>query len=79
MNSPELAWQLFNQALSVDKGNVDMRVRLAAALARAGKFREALQYISHALEIDPNDKNSLELGRHIVKALEKQGTVAAND
>jgi tetratricopeptide (TPR) repeat protein len=54
-------------------------VRLAAALARAGKFREALQYISQALEIDPNDKNSLELGRHIVKALEKQGTVAAND
>lgn len=79
MNSPELAWQLFNQALNVDKGNVDMRVRLAAALARAGKYKEALQYISQALEIDPNDKNSLELGRHIVKALEKSGTVAAND
>jgi hypothetical protein len=75
----EIAWQLFNKALSIDKQNIDMRIRLAAALARAGKLKEALQYISQALEIDPNDKNSLELGRHIVKALEKQRTVAAND
>ncbi len=79
ISNPEIAWQMFNKALSIDKENIDMRIRLAAALARSGKLKEALQYISQALEIDPNDKNSLELGRHIVKALEKQKAVAAND
>lgn len=79
VKSPETAWQLFNKALSIDKENIDMRIHLAAALARAGKLKEALQYISQALEIDPNDKNSLELGRHIVRAIEKQQPVAANE
>ena len=79
INTPETAWLLFNKALSIDKDNIDMRIRLAAALARAGKLKEALQYISQALEIDPNDKNSLELGRHIVKAIEKRQAVAANE
>jgi hypothetical protein len=79
LGQPEIAWQLFNKALTADRGNIDMRIRLAAALARAGKLKEALQYISQALEIDPNDKNSLELGRHIVKALERQRPVASHD
>jgi len=30
-NTPEIAWQLFNKALVIDKENIDMRIRLAAA------------------------------------------------
>ncbi len=79
INQPEIAWKLFNRALNVDKENVDMRIRLASALARGGKYKEALQYISQALEIDPNNKVSLELGHRIVQAIEKKGPVAVND
>jgi tetratricopeptide (TPR) repeat protein len=79
INQPEIAWKLFNRALDVDKTNLEMRVRLASALAKGGKYKEALQYISQALEIDPNDKVSLELGHRIVQAIEKSGLVAANE
>ncbi|SYZ74170.1 membrane hypothetical protein [Candidatus Zixiibacteriota bacterium] len=79
VNRPEIAWKLFNRALDVDKENVDMRIRLASALAKGGKYKEALQYISQALEIDPNNKVSLELGHRIVQAIEKKGPVAVND
>lgn len=75
----EVAWKLFNHALNIDRESIDMRVRLAVGLAKAGRLKEALKFISDALEIDPNDKNSLELGRSIVKAIEKQGAVATND
>jgi hypothetical protein len=79
VGASELAWKSFNKALDIDKENIDMRVRLASALARSGKIREALQYVSQALELDPNDPNSIQLGKQLLKVMEKKGTVAANE
>ena len=72
-------WSPKNENLNIDKENIDMRVRLASALARSGKVREALQYVSQALELDPNDPNSLQLGKQLLKVMEKKGAVAANE
>nr|MBN2278407.1 DUF2723 domain-containing protein [candidate division Zixibacteria bacterium] len=74
--SGDYAWALFNTALDIDKENIDMRIRLASALAMAGRYSEALKYVSAALEIDSQDPASLELGRKIVEALNKQKAVA---
>ena len=72
----QTAWQLFDAALAIDKENIDMRIRLASALARAKLYTEALKYVHQALEIDSQDPNALKLGQHIVQALERQKAVA---
>jgi tetratricopeptide (TPR) repeat protein len=79
VGAAELAWQSFNKALNIDNENIDMRLRLASALARSGKIKEALQYVAQALELDPNDPNSLQLGKQLLKVMEKKGMVADNE
>jgi len=79
MGNGEHAWQLFNAALTIDCDNVDMRVRLAAALGRAGRYREALKFVSEALEIDPYDPHALKLGHSIARKVNEQQEVVADD
>ncbi|MBN2227331.1 MAG: DUF2723 domain-containing protein [candidate division Zixibacteria bacterium] len=67
MGNHDHAWQLFTTALTIDRDNVDMRIRLASNLDRAGRYREALKFISEALEIDPYDPYALKLGQAIAR------------
>jgi hypothetical protein len=73
----DIAWQLFNKALAVDASSIDMRIRLASALAKAGRYTEALKFVAQALDIDSQDQTSLELGQKIVEAIEKQKAIAS--
>ncbi|MCX6827405.1 MAG: DUF2723 domain-containing protein [candidate division Zixibacteria bacterium] len=79
INNPEAAWQLFNRALAIDVENIEMRYLLAVGLAHAGRFKEALQFVSTALEIVPADQKILKLGRHIIKEQEKLGVTTADN
>ncbi len=76
---PREAWELFNVALDTDKNNVDMRVRLAVALANAGRYQEALRYISQALDIDPRNTNALKLGHALARKLNPEQMAESND
>jgi len=73
------SWQLFKQALAIDRESIDLRLHLATALANAKRFKEALKYLSDALEIDSQDPNCLRLGKGILKAMNKEKVVAQND
>jgi tetratricopeptide (TPR) repeat protein len=73
----EVAWQLFETSLLIDKQNIDLRIRLASALARVKRYTEALKYVHKALEIDSQDPNALKLGQHIVRAIDRQKAVAS--
>ncbi len=79
MGNAEHAWQLFNAALTIDRDNIDMRIRLAATLDRGGRYREALKFISEALEIDPYDPHALKLGQSIARKVNEQQEVVADD
>lgn len=65
------AWDAYNRALSIDMRNTEMRLRMAGSLASAGKYREALKYVSDALAIDPQNSRILDLGRRIVDRMKK--------
>jgi hypothetical protein len=71
------AWKLFTRALEVDRESIGMRLKLAKALARAKRYKEALKYLADALEIDSQHPECLELGRRIIKAIETEKTVAS--
>jgi hypothetical protein len=73
----EIAWELFKRALDVDRESIDMRIRLASALALAGNYKAALQYIAQALEIDSQDPHALELGQSIIRAMNAKEAVAS--
>ncbi len=66
-------WRLYNRALSIDMQNIDMRIHLAASLALAGEYKEALKSVSDALAIEPQNPEILELGRRIVDRMEAAG------
>jgi len=71
----ELAWELFNRALNIDQGSIDLRYNLAKALAKAKMYKEALKYLSDALEIDSQNQKCLDLGQQIIRAIESQKAV----
>ena len=73
------AWQLFHAALEIDKTSVDMRIRLAVALANAGRYQDALLYISRALEIDHRNANALKLGTALAKKINPEQMADYND
>lgn len=75
----EIAWKLFKQSLAIDRESIDLRLHLATALARAKRYKEALKYLSDALEIDSQDADCLRLGRSILNAMKREGAIAQND
>jgi len=74
----DISWQLFKRALTVDQGSIDLRLHLATALAKAKRYKEALKYISDALEIDSQDPSCLKLGRDILDAMKSNENVMAH-
>jgi hypothetical protein len=79
VGNAENAWKLFGRALEIDKGSIDMRLRLATALANAKRYKEALKYLADALEIDSKNPDCLKLGQSIINAIGEQEAVARND
>ncbi len=70
--SGKMAWQLFDQALDIDRSNIDMRLKLAEALTRNHRYTEALKFVSEALDIDSQNPASLKLGQSIVRKMENE-------
>jgi tetratricopeptide (TPR) repeat protein len=73
----DISGELFDRALTIDKTSVDLRLKLATALAKRGRFIEALKYVADILEIDSRNRAGLKLGQGIVRAMEKEKTVAS--
>jgi len=72
----EIAGEFFKKALDTDRESIDLRIKLASGLARAGNYKSALQYIAQALEIDSKNPEALRLGQEIIKALDGKEAVA---
>lgn len=51
--NPEVAAQMFGDAVSVAPGSIDSRLRLSQTLAALGRSTEAREQLEAALEIDP--------------------------
>jgi tetratricopeptide (TPR) repeat protein len=69
VNTPGPAWELMRMALDIDNDNIEMRLTLSRALARAGRYKEALKYIADVLDIDPYNVEALQLGQDIAKKI----------
>ena len=56
-------------ALEVDTDNIEMRLALSRALAKGGRYKESLKYISEVLEIDPYHPEARQLGHDIAEKI----------
>jgi tetratricopeptide (TPR) repeat protein len=72
------ALELYLKALEINKTNVDLRLRLAANLARNEQYKDALKYVAEVLDIDSRNQSALKLGQKIVDMVNEQEQLASN-
>jgi tetratricopeptide (TPR) repeat protein len=72
MNKAGIARDLMRTAVEFNHDNIEMRLRLATELARAGLYKEALKYIAEALDLDPYHPAALKLGHLIAGKTEPE-------
>jgi len=64
------AIKVYQQAIKLDPGNVDLAKRLADTLTNSGNVTEAMEILHTAAENNPNDQEIVEI---LLKAYEKDG------